>query len=330
MPGDKILNFFWKNRFSCVRLLSSFVLKKRHPFVLAVRLTDHCNMNCAYCQTCQFGTVIDFALLINFLERAYRRGCRTVILSGGEPTLYPHIFELMCWLEKHGFYIILNTNSFSIDEPRYKSILNHADELLFSYDGETAHDLLRGKGSYQKVLRAIELYSKRKNVTLSCVITKYNCDCRTYDELISLKKKYRLHIEANVVTSSGRINHDNAEQLAPSKAQIETFVALDSREEILSDLHQQYCLRPYSLLCSSAMYSLYVDVDGGIYPCINATGDEHFLVGRIDDYHFASSARHIFQCKKCVCPTLLRINLMLNGRRSNFRLWRSIFRRFIV
>lgn len=99
-----------------------------------------------------------------------------------------------------------------------------------------------GRVVIKKVLRAIELYSKRKNVTLSCVITKYNCDCRTYDELISLKKKYRLHIEANIVTSSGRINHDDAEQLAPSKAQIEAFVALDSREEILSDLHQQQLL----------------------------------------------------------------------------------------
>jgi len=51
---------------------------------------------------------------MGFLEREMRYG-DVVELTGGEPTLFPNLLELLNWLKEHGAKVILRTNGFLLD-----------------------------------------------------------------------------------------------------------------------------------------------------------------------------------------------------------------------
>src|SRR5437879_3586050 len=66
---------------------------------LTVQLTKHCNLNCnyCYCNPVTNGMVEGLALgpLLNFIADACLHGAQHVVLTGGEPLLYPDLDPLL-------------------------------------------------------------------------------------------------------------------------------------------------------------------------------------------------------------------------------------------
>lgn len=83
---------------------------------LQISLTNRCNFGCAYCPVTQWRNTtpkhpLCNAELIPFLERAIKNpDCWVVELTGGEPSLYEGIDELMQWLSSHGYRTLVKTN----------------------------------------------------------------------------------------------------------------------------------------------------------------------------------------------------------------------------
>ena len=102
-------------------------------------VTTRCNLNCTYCE--------DFGARRNnqqppFLSledakhvlRVIRSGTDSVILTGGEPLLHPHIAQLVEFAKsdlafKH---VAMLTNGLLL--PQYEVILSHLDRLVISLD----------------------------------------------------------------------------------------------------------------------------------------------------------------------------------------------------
>lgn len=81
------------------------------PQSIDIRITQKCNLNCSFC----FGTkCIDDELCISdwesLLTRFKSHGVKCVIITGGEPILYPWINRFISFAKSLDYYIILSTN----------------------------------------------------------------------------------------------------------------------------------------------------------------------------------------------------------------------------
>lgn len=139
-----------------------------------INLTNDCNMRCVHCYM-SAGMLeeqrLDFEKIVAKIEEINEEiGYTNVVISGGEPLVYPEIIDLLNKLSKN--YITLFTNGTLITEENYENICDNCKEIQISFEGltEEAYEQVRGKGNYSKVKKAIELI-KRKNVRLILAIT---------------------------------------------------------------------------------------------------------------------------------------------------------------
>lgn len=128
-------------------------------------ITGKCNYNCLHC----FNAADAAPLMSEFtleeaerlLDEAEKCGINAFTITGGEPMLHKHFFEILENIYRRGMYVEeLNTNGYYIDQPaldRMKAIGCYP-LIKISFDGVGHHDWLRNKkGAEADALRAIRL-----------------------------------------------------------------------------------------------------------------------------------------------------------------------------
>jgi len=79
-----------------------------------------------------------------------------LLVSGGEPLLHPEFWEINDLFERYSFRTVLLSNGTALADPGIVRRLR-AHEVQLSLDGVgPSHDALRGAGSFQKTLEALE------------------------------------------------------------------------------------------------------------------------------------------------------------------------------
>ena len=134
---------------------------------LNLKLTYACTNHCSFCFSSYLkDEVIGEAGLLREVEDGYRRGCRELVLSGGEPTLRPDTLRsVMERANEVGYqkYIIqTNGSGFANDAnlvPMLGTFSKRADVCVsFSIHGHTAqiHDgMSRTPGAFEKLMCAM-------------------------------------------------------------------------------------------------------------------------------------------------------------------------------
>ena len=168
------------------------------PWAILMDPTSGCNLHCTGCWAAEYGNKLNLTLeeLDSIITQAEELGCYFFIYSGGEPLVRKKDIITLC--ERHPEAAFLSfTNGTLIDEA-------FADEMLrvknfvpaISIEGfEDATDDRRGKGTYQKVVRAMNILRERKLLFgASCCYTSKNVDVigseAYYDSLIDLGAKF--------------------------------------------------------------------------------------------------------------------------------------------
>jgi MoaA/NifB/PqqE/SkfB family radical SAM enzyme len=135
------------------------------PWAILMDPTSACNLNCTGCWAAEYGNKLSmsFEKLDSIIEQGKKLGTYFYIYSGGEPLVRKRDIIRLC--EKHSDCEFLAfTNGTLIDEA-------FADEMLrvknfvpaISIEGfEEATDSRRGKGTYQAVIRAMEILKRKK------------------------------------------------------------------------------------------------------------------------------------------------------------------------
>lgn len=328
------MSFLIKNFFSLTKLGIAYLTGRNYPFVTVLRLNDACNMACSYCDSYKLSKSLEINPLISFLNKIYNQGCRFLILTGGEAFLYEHRQELMDWIKDKNIYLVINTNGKLIGKSEYDDFIKSADEVLISIDGpEEFNDNHRGKGTYQKVINTLEFLKSHKiKTTLSVVLTKYNTTIEVLDHIKDLKLKYNASVGINPVTPSGRINNtDYSNENAISESDLEVFRSYIGRNSKsfreVSNLLLDYIYRPRPFVCKTMRFALYIDVDKGIYPCINVTDREDARFSDIVSYN--GKYKKEIKCNQCNCTPLIVGNLLLQKKIPSIKKVFSILRRHI-
>ncbi len=134
--------------------------------ILGFELTNICNLHCSYCVRDDDALHHDAAKFfpMDLLRRILREAnsfspLASVSFTGGEPTLHPNFSEVLDAVAAEGLKFSFVTNGWHF-ERIYPAVLKNSASvgvIAFSLDGATrqAHDRWRGKGSFDRVIRAI-------------------------------------------------------------------------------------------------------------------------------------------------------------------------------
>ena len=124
-------------------------MQTQHTCVLLADLTDHCNLRCPTCFTdsspAVAGAVPLAAVLAGVDTRLSRENGRidVLMLSGGEPTLYPYLPELLREVAARPVVrVLVNTNGVRVarDDALLDLLASHRErvEVYLQYDGASA------------------------------------------------------------------------------------------------------------------------------------------------------------------------------------------------
>lgn len=122
---------------------------------LMVEVTDRCNLRCRHCYLGDAGTRdLEWETLQGVLDDFDDIGGLRLMVTGGEPLLYPHFDLLDRALAGRSFRGVLISNGTLMQGVNLGK--SNFKEVQFSVDGlEEGHDYLRGKGTYRKAMAAV-------------------------------------------------------------------------------------------------------------------------------------------------------------------------------
>lgn len=154
-------------------------------------VTYRCNLKCAHCylgedQPEDFPESLILPLLKEFTEM---QGLR-VLVSGGEPTLYRHFDTLNHCLPEFPLRFVLLSNGVAFNDGFAKSLNFH--EVQISLDGmRTAHELIRGPGSFKSVIKAMESV-RSAGLDLSVATMIHSGNMNDWDDMLKLMEDFEV------------------------------------------------------------------------------------------------------------------------------------------
>lgn len=141
-----------------------------------------CNFKCEHCAILPFQgdkerrafTIDDVKELSN---QADELGLAHIVITGGEPLVFPDFDQIVEALDPKKFYITSDTNGWFLDEEKAEHLKAiGVDKIQLSIDSldATEHDNFRRKpGSHERAMKAVDACIKAGlNIIISTVVTK--------------------------------------------------------------------------------------------------------------------------------------------------------------
>lgn len=264
---DKIQSF--------IIILKVKILRKRVPLAVRFQLTNRCTLQCKYCNLWHTRSEeLSTQQIISILDKLEKLGTKRISFSGGEPLLKEDIGEIIdcCWGK--GIYPEMNSNGTLVPE-MIKAVQN-LDFLKLSLDGpEEIHDLVKGKGSYKKVIAAADIaYKNRINFGFTTTLTRYNIDF--LDHLLDVAKRYDTIIAFQPLKQL-YCGVSNIEDLVPSQDKFKRAISKLIIEKKAGNRHMRNSLanlwhiynwpRYERLRCWAGWIFCIINTNGDICPC---------------------------------------------------------------
>lgn len=305
---------------------------------LWIHVSGKCNLKCPFCYSLSGENnknVLDCDKLIHFLSDIEEEKGNSIIISGGEPFLYDDLEKLVKKLKEMKFRSILIITNGTAGEEKYEKVIPYVDGIQVSVDGTTAdiHDISRGEGSYDKMVKNLALLKK---LNVPKLIISFTPTSKNIDDLPNIPKfVYDHNIDAIHVTRLmpvGRGKNMNDELTVDSKRytdnfkefvdnfnKIENIISIDRElynndRSLISltfagDQTYKVAYRQRKITCGAGLGSMSIYFNGKIYPCASLQNTAYEF-GTIDDpiekviekareFMLDVSVERLPKCKEC-------------------------------
>ena len=245
-------------------------------------LTDKCNFNCPYCRGAKQGFEgdINYNEAINILNLWISNGLKNIRFSGGEPTLYPWLDNLIKHCKNKIKRIALSTNGYSSFE-YYKYLIDcGVNDMSISLDACCSADgekMCGGiEGAWEVVIENIKKISKLIYVTAGIVFTE-----DTIDQLENtIKFASSLGVADIRIISSSQFNNNkiNLNGLDLNKHPILNYRISNYNEgKNVRGINKQDCNKCYLVLDDMAINKNYH------FPCIIYIREHGNAIGKVNN-----------------------------------------------
>ena len=182
--------------------------RRKIPLSGTFELSPLCNFSCRMCYVRQTQKEIDASprpilkleQWLEIAEQARKEGMLYLLLTGGEPFLWPDFWALYEKLISMGFLISINTNGSLIDENAVERLKKfpptHVNITLYGASDDTYFALCQRRGMFSRVKHAISLLQDAGiQVKLNCSLTPYNV--KDLEEMVRFAENRKLILDAS-------------------------------------------------------------------------------------------------------------------------------------
>lgn len=278
------------------RMLMNQASEKRIPINGSIELLPLCNMNCDMCyvrlsreEMNRQGRLRTFEEWLEIGQQMQKAGVLFLLLTGGEPLLYPDFKKLYLALKKLGMILTVNTNGTLIDEEWAKFFGENKPRriniTLYGADKKAYEDLCHYPTGFDKVINAVKLLKANGvDVKLSSSITKANvADIERLNEIgTSLDVPVRCDTYMMPATRERNKPYNMQSRLDPITAARARVRAL--KVEMGADLFKQYVAKSmfevdnilpddgeHKMHCHAGKCSFTINWQGELRPCVIMT-----------------------------------------------------------
>ena len=257
---------------------------ERHRLLtMEIEFNTDCNFRCLYCYTRRNGSGPDPRTELSpeqfrkVLSEARDLGVRTLVILGGEPMLYPHLFEMLEYVRRLGINVEVFTNGANMTAESAAQLhrLGVVVALKMNSFDEKVQDVLAGKkGAYTQIRTAFDnllaagFPGNDGRLGISTVICKQN-----YDELPELwrwlrERKITPYFE--MMTPQGGARQHQDDLTVSTEQALDLFIRLS---EIDRSYGYHWAPKPplVGMDCLRHQYSCVVTARGDVYPCVGVT-----------------------------------------------------------
>jgi MoaA/NifB/PqqE/SkfB family radical SAM enzyme len=148
------------------------------PWAIIIDPTTACNLKCTGCWAADYSKHLNLTLeeMDNVIRQGTEMGTYFYIFAGGEPTCRKEDMFKLCEMHPECAFLAF-TNGTLVDEAFADEMLRVGNlTLAFSVEGFEANtDSRRGKGTYQKIIDAMDILRRKKLFFgMSCCYTRLN------------------------------------------------------------------------------------------------------------------------------------------------------------
>lgn len=279
------------------RMLLDQARRTRTPANGSIELLPLCNMNCDMCYVRlsreemeakgRLRTADEWLEIGRQMKDA---GVLFLLLTGGEPFLYPDFRRLYLELRKMGMIITINTNGTLINEDlaeffgKYKP--RRVNITLYGTDEETYDKLCHYPGGYEKTLRGIRLLREQGvDVKVGGSLARANRD--DLDKLLDIGEELDIPVRVDTymipATRERDLPYNMQSRLNPEEAARARILAL--KREMGPEVFPQYVCqsveradhpepaeaKPGHMSCMAGQCSFTINWQGEMRPCVILT-----------------------------------------------------------
>ncbi|MFH1808593.1 MAG: radical SAM protein [Pseudomonadota bacterium] len=261
---------------------ASFHLLKRpaRPISAVIAITHACHCDCMHCSARDYMKSGRKALrheqLIDLFDQALAMGAASIVLTGGEPTLYPRLLDLVAHVPRDKAAVSMFTNGARLDRA-FAGELRAAglNAALVSVDGPDpeSHDRYRRHpGSFAETTRAIEaLLEAGSLVGISSYVSHEGVSAGLFDRMLQLTTERGAHqLFLFDAVPSGAMRDDELRHLLT--LQDRDYLRRRTMEVNATPggpgvMGQSWINSPDGFGCFAGFYQCYVSASGDVCPC---------------------------------------------------------------
>ena len=259
------------------------------PLILLMEPTHRCNASCPFCYHWQEDTNDEISIdrQLEMLHEAFELGARFLYVSGGEPTLFPHLEQLLMEAKRVGYWVSMTTNGFTLAR-RVDALAPLLDGVTVSVDSPSSlHDTVRRlPGLYSHAVRGlIAAKTAGLETRINMSLGRWNRDQIPAMVVLSRDVGAALHVRL-LTQESPNIE---ADALSWPEAQAAAVEILELKRR-----HPRTVATPKAYLrhirdkrgfqCRLLSLLITVDAQGQLYvPCPRFEGAKERLAGRLKE-----------------------------------------------
>jgi len=297
-------------------------LSRKSPFQVTFSLTNRCNFRCDYCDIpLQHREEMTTAEWIAAIDEFIAGGLGRASLIGGEPLLRKDAGAIIRHLRARGIHVAMNTNGWFVrDRIEDVALL---DVVCLTLDGpRELHDAQRHKGSYDRVIEALDVLRSRGVPTVTMtVITPRGADnvghvldvAREYGHkaFFQLEHDARCDVDAPIapLLSDARVGEIAEDLLRRRRA----GDPVGNSESVLQlQMRDGRRLGGDCSHCYAGKYFAYVLSDGTVAPCLLTQWQQESGNGRKLGFLRAFEEMRPAQGPGCACVPIHEVNAILS------------------
>ncbi|MFH1441742.1 MAG: radical SAM protein [Candidatus Omnitrophota bacterium] len=300
------------------KLLEANLLKKRSPVIVSWLLTYRCNQRCLYCDSWKMKTTeMETEKILSLITEMKQSGTQVLHLTGGNPLLRDDIGTIIEHAKKNNVVIDINSNGSLVKEKINQ--LTGLDLLTLSFDGpEKIHDFIRGNGSYNNIMEAVEIAKKKKlKLRFNTVLSKFNLD--KIEFILNKAKEFKIPVSfqpARLRTLAGLEMNPVISEETDYKRTINNLILEKKKNNYIvnSITGLKYLYNwpnPTKIKCVNSLIICRLQPNGDMYGC-----GRNFIISKnvpnVIELGFKNSFDKLnyITCKECWCASFIELNYL--------------------